>query len=111
MRYYRIRWIHSHPDEPVELYSENDDAGWEKRKVEVYADGSASYADGSEQTGSSWLAEVPMPPLAEIAADPEFKPFEITKEEFEAIWQKAHQPRKIGAKRKGKPRDDASLAS
>jgi len=27
MQYFRVEWIHSFPDEPVEIYSEIDDEG------------------------------------------------------------------------------------
>ncbi len=31
MRYLRARWLHQHPDEPVELYSERDEDSHEIR--------------------------------------------------------------------------------
>ncbi len=37
-------------------------------------------------SGSTRLGEEPIPPLSEIASDPQFEPIEITKEEFEEIW-------------------------
>ena len=42
MRYIHVRWLHEHPDEPVDLYSELTGDGWEVRKVEIVADGSAT---------------------------------------------------------------------
>ena len=92
MRYQRVLWRHSFPTEPVVLYSECDDQGWEVRKVEVFADGTMTFAGEQESTGSTGLGEVPVPPLAEIAKDPQFEPTAITKEEFEVIWDKARQP-------------------
>jgi hypothetical protein len=98
MRYQRVRWQHTYTDEPVDLYSESDDEGWETRKVEVFADGSMTLADDQTSTGNTFLAEVPMPAMEEIARDPQFQPSPITREEFEVVWQKARaarQPRPL----------------
>lgn len=43
--YLRVEWVHDIPNEPVILFSELDDEMWELRKVEVYRDGTAGYAD------------------------------------------------------------------
>jgi hypothetical protein len=88
MTYIKVNWIHSHADEPVLLYSELDGDRWEKRKVEVFADGHCGFASPTESCGSTRLGEEPIPPLAEIASDSQFKPVEITKQEFEEVWAK-----------------------
>ncbi|MBN9474026.1 MAG: hypothetical protein ABT00_22255 [Bordetella sp. SCN 68-11] len=89
MKYVKVRWIHTSSDQPVMLYSELNDESWELRKVEVYADGRADFADREEQSGSTKLGIEPLPPLEEIAADPEFEPVVISAEEFEAAWESA----------------------
>jgi hypothetical protein len=86
MTYIRVRWLHDCPDEPIWLFSELDDLRCEVRKVEVFADGSQGFASSLESVGSTQLGEAPVPPLSEIAAEPEFEPEEISKEEFEAVW-------------------------
>jgi hypothetical protein len=86
MKYIRVKWNHQHRDEPVLLYSELDLERCEKRKVEVFQDGDCGYASISEAAGSTRLGEEPIPPLHEIASDPQFEPVEITKEEFEEVW-------------------------
>jgi hypothetical protein len=88
MNYIKVKWIHSHANEPVLLYSELDEDRWEKRKIEVFAVGHFGYASSGESAGSSRLGEEPIPPLAEIASEPQFKPVEITKQEFEEVWAK-----------------------
>lgn len=88
MHYIKVRWIHSHRDEPVLLYSELDDDRWEVRKVEMFADGHCSYASATESVGSTELGLEPIPSMASIARDPQFDPFEITKQEFEDVWAK-----------------------
>ena len=89
MKYVKVRWIHTSPDEPVMLYSELNEELWELRKVEVYADGRADFADREGRSGSTKLGIEPLPPLEEIAADPEFEPVVISAEEFEAAWESA----------------------
>ena len=96
MRYIRVRWIHSHADEPVEIYSELDDRAWETRKVEIFPDGKIGYASSTEETDSTMLAVEPMPSLEEIAADPQFIPEEISQAEFESMWETVHQVGNLG---------------
>ena len=86
MRYIRVLWRHEHPDEPVELLSEIDDARWEVRKVERYRDGSAGWASRDDAAQSTRIGLEPMPPLQEISRDPEFLASEITPDEFERAW-------------------------
>jgi hypothetical protein len=66
-----------------------DEERWERRKVYIFADGRAGYADRYQESGNTRLGLVPVPPLADIAADPEFDPAEISKEEFELVWNDA----------------------
>lgn len=87
MQYFKCKWIHNFPDEPVWLYSEIDDERWEIRKVYFFRDGSKGFAAASESYGDCFLSEVPIPELAEIASEPEFEPIEISCEEFEDIWR------------------------
>jgi hypothetical protein len=89
MSYMKVEWIHSHACEPVLLYSELDEERWEKRKVEIFANGHCGYASSTESAGSTRLGEIPVPCLPEIATDPQFKPTEITQQEFEEIWTAA----------------------
>jgi hypothetical protein len=86
MRYLHVRWIHSSPTEPVEIFSEVDDEGYEVRKVEVFPDGHVGFADDREQACTTELGEKPVPDLEAIAADPQFQPRWISKEDFEKAW-------------------------
>src|SRR5262245_53946624 len=86
MRYIKVKWIHSSPDEPVLLYSELDDDRWETRKVEVFSNGRIGFASAAESGGTTRLGEIPVPSLDEIAAEGEFEPLEISKAEFEKVW-------------------------
>jgi hypothetical protein len=88
MKYLHIKWIHSFPDEPVDIYSEIDDEGYETRKVEIFPDGSIGFATPFEQMLSTHLGEKPVPPLDEIACDAQFQPTPISKEDFERTWSR-----------------------
>ena len=92
MRYIRVQWNHKFPDEPVEIFSELDDAGWEIRKIEVFPDGSLGSASRMETNGPTVLGDEPVPSLDEIAADQQFKPARISREEFEGIWSRRFTP-------------------
>jgi Domain of unknown function (DUF6881) len=97
VKYIRVEWHHSSPDNPIILYSEINDEGWEERKVEIFRDGPPGYASATEETRSTFLGLEPMPPISEIAADPQFEPREITKDEFEQVWSSAQlEARKPG---------------
>jgi hypothetical protein len=88
MKYIKVKWLHSNPDEPVLLYSELDKDRWETRKVEIFADGRIGFASATEATPSTRtkLSIEPLPTFDEIAGDPQFQPGEITKDEFEEVW-------------------------
>jgi hypothetical protein len=86
MKYIRVQWLHESPADPVLLISELDDSRWETRKVEIFADGSRGWAMQGEERGETRLGLVPVPPTGEIATDPQFLIEEITREQFEAVW-------------------------
>lgn len=86
MRYLRVKWLHTSADYPVVLYSELDEEGWEKRKVEVFADGRKGFAPPDDQDVGTRLGIEPVPSIEEITADAQFKPSWITKDMFEELW-------------------------
>ncbi|GAA1083672.1 hypothetical protein GCM10009676_04790 [Prauserella halophila] len=87
-RYLRVAWIHDFDDEPVSLLSEILN-GEEVRKVEIYRDGHADFADATRATGSTQLSETLMPSAEEISEQEEFIPEKIEAETFEAEWRVA----------------------
>ena len=91
MRYQRVTWHHQFEDEPSELYAEIGEDGYERRKVDAYADGRLDFADATRETGTTGLSDVPMSSLEDINAQAEFTGAAIEREEFEAIWQRATQ--------------------
>lgn len=94
MTYIRVKWIHAYGDEPIWMIAELNADRWETRKIEFFADGSKGYSGQGEEVGGTALGQLPIPPLQEIAADPQFLPELIAKGEFEALWD----ARKIGVR-------------
>ena len=88
MKYIRVKWKHTNPDEPVWLFSEIDEDGVEKRKLECFRNGFCDFAAANASTGTTKLSTQPLPELDKLAKDPEFEPMEITMEEFEDVWKK-----------------------
>jgi hypothetical protein len=85
----RLQWKHTDPEEAVTLFSELDEERREVRRVEVFADGRIGYANERGSFGRTHLAERPISTLDELAAIPEFEPSEITRAEFDEIFEKA----------------------
>ena len=92
MKHYRVGWKHQHPDEPVLLYHEVDERGWETRKIEVWRSGKKGFASAAGEHGDTRLGVEPFPSLTEIARDPQFDPAEISQEEFEHAWNARLSP-------------------
>ena len=88
MKYIRVKWNHTNPDEPVWLFSELDANGVELRKLECFQNGFCDFASSQASSGSAHLNTQPLPAISELAKDPEFEPKEITKQEFEDVWIK-----------------------
>lgn len=88
MKYIRLKWNHTNPDEPVWIFSELDATGKEVRKIECFRNGFCDVANENLSSGTAALMTLPLPDLSVLARDPEFTPVEITKDEFEEVWTK-----------------------
>ena len=87
MKYIRLKWNHSNPDEPVWIFSELDSRGKEIRKIECFRNGFCDIAAATGSSGTARLMTLPLPDLEALAArDPEFSPREISQSEFEEVW-------------------------
>jgi hypothetical protein len=86
MKYIRLKWDHSNPDEPVYIFSELDDTGKEVRKIECFRNGFCDIATAGLSSGTAKLTTLPLPPLSELTRDPEFRGTEIPRAEFEKVW-------------------------
>jgi hypothetical protein len=87
--YLYAQWVQSSANEPYEIYSELDERRNETRKVERFSDGSVGYASETAATHGALLGLIPVPPLAEINASPEFNAREISQDDFEKQWEAA----------------------
>jgi hypothetical protein len=88
MKYIRLKWNHTNPDEPVWIFSELDPTGKEVRKIECFQNGFCDVATATTSSGTAALMTLPLPDLKVLARDPEFTPVEITKDQFEEVWSK-----------------------
>jgi hypothetical protein len=87
--YIYSQWVQASSSDPYEIYSELDEARNELRKIERYRDGRIGYASKTAATHDASLGIIPVPPISEINASPEFKAKEISQSEFENQWQAA----------------------
>jgi hypothetical protein len=91
MRHQRVDWHHNFEDEPVVLWSEVGEDGYERRKVDQYRDGRLDYADDITAVGTTRLGDQPVPSVDQINADVEFTAANISAAEFDAVWKRARQ--------------------
>jgi hypothetical protein len=86
MKYIRLKWNHTNPDEPVWIFSELDATGKEVRKIECFPNGFCDVANANVRSGTAALTTLPLPDLTVLTRDPQFKGTEITQDEFEQVW-------------------------
>ncbi|MGX7761082.1 DUF6881 domain-containing protein [Streptomyces angustmyceticus] len=89
MQYWKVIWHHDFKEEPVTLFSEIGEDGYETRKVQEYRDGHLLRTDGTNETAEIGLSEIPVGNIEDVAAQPEFSAFAISKSNFEAAWDRA----------------------
>jgi len=82
-------WLAGPRDEPVDWYDELDADRWSTRCVRKYRDGSLRAYSYANPCWRECMPEKPIPPVEEIDADAEFSTREITKAEFDAVWERA----------------------
>jgi hypothetical protein len=92
MEYLKARWLHANVDDPVWLFSEIGPDRYEIRKVEVWEDGRTGWADANEAHGSTMLGTDSVPPICEIATNPEFEAMLISRRNFERVWSERLGP-------------------
>jgi hypothetical protein len=92
MKYIDVNWLHSNAAEPIRLVSEIGADGYEKRKLEFWANGTVGYAQVHPlklrvplASPGTALGTVPVASL-EINNEPEFQCALITAEQFETLW-------------------------
>jgi hypothetical protein len=84
-------WIAATEDDPVEWYDELDPARWSIRCVRKYRDGRLEAYSYASNNWRDVMPEAPIPPLAIVNRDSDFSAKEISKAEFETVWNQANQ--------------------
>ena len=87
--YFTATWHHDHPDEPVVMWHELDEARNDLRAVEDFRDGTRLRADQEHRDGETRLSEKPLPSLEDMAAQAEFSVRPLAADEFEQVWRSA----------------------
>ncbi len=88
MRYIDVNWAPESEEYPCRLVSEIGKNQFEVRKLEFFRNGKIGFASSVSSTENTMLGIVEVPPLEEINSDNEFQGKNISKQEFELIWQK-----------------------
>lgn len=88
MQYIKIIWSHNVPEDPILYYLEIDDEREEVRKIEIFSDGSASYASLETEVGTEILRVEKVPSIKDLNNRPDFRAFSIDPSEFEQLWAK-----------------------
>lgn len=91
MLYLEVNWINPTAEEPVQLLSEMNGQRAEKRKIEIFADGTMGFADKSKASHGTRLSVTPVSSIAAINADPEFACELIGRDKFERLWRRAKE--------------------
>lgn len=84
-----MSWVHTFDSEPIHIFSEIGEDGYESRKVEQFADGRIGFTDGKHSQNGSELSPQPFPALSDLNGIDEWERLysvEITQAEFEQVW-------------------------
>ena len=88
MRYIDVNWLHDLDEEPYRLVSEIGPDQYEIRKLEFFRSGKVGYASSIARTENTNLGIAEVPTLEEINSQSEFNGQNISKQQFEQLWQK-----------------------
>ena len=97
MDYWKVEWHHDFTEEPIVLFSEIGEDGYETRKIQLYRDGRLLKADEAHENGTIGLSEIPVGDIADVAAQAEFSAWVISKSDFYEVWDQASWPTEIRA--------------
>lgn len=92
MNYWHVDWLHDVPEDPVTIYSEIGEDGYETRKVHIYRDGRKIRSDEQHESTEIGLSEIPVGDISDVAAQAEFQAEVVTRAVFENAWKDASWP-------------------
>ena len=78
-------------DEPFEYYDELDAERWSIRCVRKYRDGRLEAFSYASENWREVMPDAPIPPVVTINEDPQFSAKEISRPEFEDMWDQANR--------------------
>jgi hypothetical protein len=84
-------WIDATEDEPREYYDELDASRWSIRCVRKYRDGRYEAYSYASDNWRDVMPEAPIPRLADIDAQENVSAKEISKAEFDVVWDQANR--------------------
>jgi hypothetical protein len=91
MEYIKVEYNQPPIDAPSTIIMEIDsNSRLELRKIEIFKNGKAIFADKFTFSDEIQLSWEPIPTFEEIALDEEFTPVKIEKYEFEEMWSRAN---------------------
>jgi hypothetical protein len=102
--YFHCVWIDADEDAPVEDYGELDADRWPMRWVKKYRDGRLEACSYASDNWRDKMPEGEVPSISEINRDPQFSAKDISKAEFESVWNEANQS-KASSHSRQKPHD------
>ena len=82
-------WASAPEDEPVEWFDELDALRWSIRCARRFRDGSLKAYSYASPDWRHAMSDQPIPPIEEINENPDFLAREISREEFEVVWERA----------------------
>jgi hypothetical protein len=88
--YFHCVWIDAAEDDPVEWYDELDASRWSIRCVKKYRDGRLEAHSYASDNWRDVMPEGPIPQLSIINQDCQFSANEISKAEFETVWNQVN---------------------
>jgi hypothetical protein len=88
--YFHCVWIDA-KDDPVEWYDELDASRWSIRCVRRYRDGRLEAYSYASDNWRDVMPEGPIPQLAIINQDCQFSTKEISRTEFETVWNQVYR--------------------
>jgi hypothetical protein len=91
--YFHGTWIGAPEEEAVEWYDELDAERWSIRCVRKFRDGSLRAFSYASADWRCQMPDQPLPPVEEINQNLDFLAREITKAEFETVWEEAQAQR------------------
>ncbi len=90
MEYMKVILVSESVNVPMMYFLEVDSERWERRKIEIFQDGSSGYASDEFEVNGVFRSEGKIPTFEEMEQSVSVKlfPIKISRDEFEIVWEK-----------------------